>query len=237
MTAHIGLINKCQRAPHTPPSVTTTLPRLSNPRILAFLLLGGVPGVIGGSFLLNRLKNGPYENKLYLALGGLIAATALFHLWRIFYPGATQNRRDRSRWLPWFALPIGAEVGFSSAGAGALGSLLLLGLTPLVAAEVVGTDLCFGLGLSAIGSIIQVGAGNYDGMLLVKLVIGGLAGALTGSLLAGRIAQRPLRVGLLLMLVILGFQLAIHGATPQAAASGSAQMVSRLPHEFGNSLR
>lgn len=198
-----------------------------NGRILAFLLLGGTPGVLVGSFLLDRFKNGPYEGKLYLALGGLIAATALFHLWRVFFPGAAQVRKDRSRWLPWFALPIGAEVGFSSAGAGALGSLLLLGLTLLPAADVVGTDLCFGLGLSTVGSLMQVSTGNYDGMLLVKLVIGGIAGALAGSLLAGRIAQRPLRVGLLVMLVILGCQLALHGATVAPVAHAVLQAARR----------
>jgi uncharacterized membrane protein YfcA len=85
----------------------------------------------------------------------------------------------------------------------------LLGVTPLTAAEVIGTDLCFGLGLSAIGSVIQVGAGNYDSALLLKLVTGGIVGAVTGSVLAGRIAQRPLRVALLLTLIFLGCQLAL----------------------------
>jgi len=43
------------------------------------------------------------------------------------------------------------------------------------------------------------------------VIIGGLCGAFAGSLLAGRIAQRPLRVGLLLVLIVLGCQLALHG--------------------------
>jgi uncharacterized protein len=121
--------------------------------------------------------------------------------------------------LPWFAFPIGAEVGFSSAGAGALGSLLLLALTPLTAAEVIGTDLCFGLGVSIVGGVIQLGAGNYDAALLLKLIAGGLCGAFTGSLLAGRIAQRPLRVGLLLVLMLLGCELALHGYTLDVRAA------------------
>jgi len=188
--------------------------RQINFRILRLLLAGGLPGVIIGAYLLDRLKRGPYQGALYGALGVLIVSTALFHLYRLFHPKPRSSNTDRSRLLAWFALPIGAEVGFSSAGAGALGSLLLLGLTPLTAVEVVGTDLCFGLALSFTGSIIQLGAGNYDGALLLKLVIGGLLGALTGSLLAGRIAQRPLRVGLLLVLVILGCQLALRGHAP-----------------------
>jgi uncharacterized protein len=52
-------------------------------------------------------------------------------------------------------------------------------------------------------------AGNYDGPLLLKLVIGGLFGAFTGSMLAGKIAQRPMRVALLLALIVLGTQLAL----------------------------
>lgn len=188
--------------------------RQVNLPILWLLLAGGVPGVIAGGLLLNGLKHSAGNGILYIALGTLIVATALFHLYRVFRPKPQPSTHDHSRLLPWFALPIGAEVGFSSAGAGALGSLLLLGLTPLAAAEVVGTDLCFGLGLSLVGSVIQIGAGNYDPSLLWKLVVGGLIGALTGSLLAGRIAQRPLRVGLLLALVILGCRLALYGSAP-----------------------
>jgi uncharacterized protein len=188
--------------------------RQVNLSILWLLLAGGVPGVIAGGLLLNGVKHSASNGVLYIALGTLIVATALFHLYRVFRPKPQPSTADHSRLLPWFALPIGAEVGFSSAGAGALGSLLLLGLTPLTAAEVVGTDLCFGLGLSAVGSFIQIGAGNYDASLLWKLVVGGLIGALTGSLLAGRIAQRPLRVGLLVALVILGCRLALYGSVP-----------------------
>jgi uncharacterized protein len=193
--------------------------RQVNLRVLGLLLIGGLPGVLAGSVLLDRLKRGPYQGTLYVALGVLISATALFHLYRVFRPSPQVQGNDRARVLPWFALPIGAEVGFSSAGAGALGSLLLLGFTKLTAAEVVGTDLCFGLALSLVGSIIQVGAGNYDPVLLWKLVAGGALGAFAGSLLAGRIPQRPLKVALLVMLTVLGCQLALRGNTPTALHS------------------
>jgi uncharacterized protein len=182
-----------------------------NLKVLGWLVAGGVPGVLIGSLALNQLKHGPYQGVLFGSLGCLIVGISLLHLYRIFRPGPQRPTVDRSRWLPWLAFPIGGEVGFSSAGAGALGSLLLLGMTPLTAAEVVGTDLCFGLVLSSIGGLIQVAAGNYDGPLLLKLVIGGLCGAFTGSMLAGKIAQRPMRVALLLALIALGTQLALRG--------------------------
>ena len=46
-----------------------------------------------------------------------------------------------SRWLPWLAFPIGIESGFSSAGAGALGTVLLLNYSEMAPAQVVGTDI------------------------------------------------------------------------------------------------
>jgi uncharacterized protein len=180
-------------------------------RVLAFLLLGGLPGVVLGSLWLGSLQKGAKQSLLYVLIGSLIGLTALFHLWRMTRPRVESAQKDRAKYLPWFAFPIGIEVGFSSAGAGALGSLLLLGFTALTTAAVVGTDLCFGLLVSLIGSGFQISNGNYDLALLTKLLIGGVAGAVTGSFLAGRVAQRPLRVALLIMLVILGSQLCWRG--------------------------
>ncbi len=188
--------------------------RQVNWRTLALLLSTGIPGVVLGGLALNHLKRGPYEGTLYAVLGAIIVATAAFHLYRQFRPNPRPSNNNRAKLLPWFAFPIGAEVGFSSAGAGALGSLMLLSLTPLTAAEVVGTDLCFGLGVSFVGSMMQVSTGNYDLALLIKLVAGGLCGAFIGSFLAGRIPQRPLRFALLSMLIMLGLQLALHGQPP-----------------------
>lgn len=202
-----GAVVKCASVP------VYLAKRHVNKRVLALMLGGGLPGVIAGGLLLNHLKNGSYNRLLYIVLGSLIAATASFHLYRVFRPVRALRSPERMRWLPWLSLPIGVEVGFSSAGAGALGSLLLLTLTPLSAVEVIGTDLCFGLGVSFVGSVIQLGAGNYDGILLLKLIAGGLCGAACGSLLSGRIAQRPLRVCLLMTLIALGIQLATHTQT------------------------
>src|SRR5579885_2411327 len=60
--------------------------RQINWRILQLLFFGGIPGMIVCCSLLNRIKRGPYERYLYIALGVLIIATALFNLFRIFRP-------------------------------------------------------------------------------------------------------------------------------------------------------
>jgi len=196
-------------------------------RTLGLLVLGGVPGVVLGSLLLSSLnRTAAHERLLYGLIGVIIAGTALLHLWRMTRLRPSNAAPDRSRLLPWLAFPIGAEVGFSSAGAGAMGSLLMLTLTPLAAAQIVGTDLAFGLALSLVGSGFQLSSGNYDGLLLAKLIAGGVAGAIAGSLLAGRVAQRPMRVALLVALVVLGGQLCWRAISPPAARPASHAPVS-----------
>ncbi len=180
-------------------------------RVLRYLLYGGIPGVVIGSLLLDRLEREARQDLINLSLGALIALTAAFHLWRMFQRRSGSSVRDRAQYLPVFAFLIGLEVGFSSAGAGALGSLLLLGFTTLGAAEVVGTDLCFGLALAFVGSGLHISMGNYDPHLLLLLATGGIMGAAAGSMLAGRIAQRPLRLALLVVLILLGVQLCYRG--------------------------
>ncbi len=182
-------------------------------KVLGYLLAGGVPGVLAGSFILAKLNTKGSQGILYAALGTTVvvmAAANLYRLWvRPARPGVVA--RDWSRWLPAIALPIGAEVGFSSAGAGAIGSLALLWLTPLSAARVVGTDLFFGLCLSLIGSGFQLSAGNYDLAILTQLVIGGVFGAFAGTYVASITPQRAFRIALSVWLITLGIQLCWSG--------------------------
>jgi len=80
-------------------------------------------------------------------------------------------------------------------------------MTTLSAAEVVGTDVLFGLGLSLAGGGISLGLGNYQAALLLKLSIGGILGAFAGANLLTVLPSRPLRFVLSLWLVSLGAEL------------------------------
>jgi uncharacterized membrane protein YfcA len=183
------------------------LRRQVNFRVLGWMLAGGLPGALIGSFFLEHLKGAERNGLLYGLLGALIASTAAVNLWRLLFSPKVELRRDRRHFLPLIALPIGAEVGFSSAGAGALGSLVLMGLTTLTAAQVVGTDVFFGLGVSLVGGGLQFGAGNYEPALLMELIGGGIAGVLAGANLSALLPSRPLRVAISLWLVSVGGQL------------------------------
>ena len=178
-----------------------------NFRILLKLLAGGIPGVVAGTFLLQRLSNSKQNGLMYGILGATIAVMSAIHLYRLTRGLSVHSDRDRSRWLPLMALPIGMEVGFSSAGAGALGTLALMGTTTLTTAEVVATDVFFGLGLSLIGGGLHWSAGHAAPMLLYKLLAGGALGAFAGVYVASSVPTRPLRAALCVWLILIGVQL------------------------------
>lgn len=180
-------------------------------RIAGLMLLGGLPGVIAGGLFLNKLSKSLNQHVLYVILGVTIVFAAFLNIYRLIRLRNQSGTGSRPALLPFLMLPVGAEVGFSSAGSGALGSLALLGLTKLEAAKVVGTDLAFGFILSIVGGGIQIFAGNYDQALLIKLVIGGALGAVTGGYLVTKIPSRPLKWGLAIWLAGLGVQLFYRG--------------------------
>jgi uncharacterized membrane protein YfcA len=176
-------------------------------RILKLLCLGGVPGVLIGVRLLSKLDTKSHEGSIFLLLGTTIFIVSMGSLYRTIRNRMTTAHADHARWLPPIAAIIGSEVGFSSAGAGALGALVLLNLTTLTAAQVVGTDMVFGFTVSTIGGGLHLLAGQYDKVIMIKLIVGGVVGAFTGAMLSSVIPPRPLRLALSVWLAILGLQL------------------------------
>ena len=177
-------------------------------RILTIMLIGGVPGVVFGSVAFKHVSAHGPKAALSFALGLIIFFTAAWHLYRHFRPAALErvHTADRSKWLAAITFPIGAEIGFSSAGAGALGTVALLGLTSLTATQIVGTDLAFGLVIATVGTGVHLFGGAYNGVLLAKLAAGGVVGGLVGSGTAPKIPNRNLRFALSLWLLVIGLQ-------------------------------
>ena len=197
-------------------------------RTLAFMLAGGVPGVIIGSLFLKHLVTVGSQNTLNALLGAILVTTAGWQLIFSFRAKKTnEDTRDRSPLLGWLMLPVGAEVGFSSAGAGALGSAALLSLTPLLPAQVVGTDIAFGFVVSLIGSGAHWFSHATNPELLLHLIEGGIAGAIGGTILSTRVPRRPLRFALCVWLLILGGQYIFNSyqvwAAPQKVSASQAQ--------------
>ncbi|WP_038056726.1 sulfite exporter TauE/SafE family protein [Thermus amyloliquefaciens] len=174
---------------------------------LGRLLLGGIPGVLLGSLILAHLKGA--KDLVLLLVGCTVVLSAGLGLCRSL-KGAPQGQ-DRPQVLPPAAFGIGLEVGFSSAGAGALGTLLLLHATRLSPQRVVGTDILFGLALALLGGGVHLYFGQVEPDLLIPLSTGGVLGAALGALLATRMPKKPLRLALLLWLLFLGAQLVYRG--------------------------
>jgi uncharacterized membrane protein YfcA len=197
-------------------------------RTLGLMLLGGAPGVLIGSLFLKYLVTAGSQNLLNAILGLILVSTAG---WQIIFSRRSarqmEARRDRSLLLPWLMFPVGAEVGFSSAGAGALGSAALLSLTPLLPAQVVGTDIAFGFLVSLLGSGAHWFSQASNPQLLLQLIAGGVIGAIGGTILSTRIPRRPLRFALWIWLLVLGGQFLFNSY--QAWAAPHRQAASQLP--------
>jgi uncharacterized membrane protein YfcA len=178
-----------------------------NYRVLGLMLIGGLPGVILGSLFFKHVAAHGPRTVLMFALGAIILFTSGWHIYRHFRPaGIARPVSDRSKLLGLIMFPIGAEVGFSSSGAGALGTVALLGMTNLTAPQVVGTDLAFGLAIALVGTGVHMIGGHYAADILIKISIGGIVGGIVGSGFAPKIPNRTLRLALSVWLAVIGIQ-------------------------------
>jgi uncharacterized membrane protein YfcA len=196
-------------------------------RYLWLLALGAVPGLAIGTYVLRLLSTNASSPTVVILLGVLLtASSSVTFIPRVQYPGFA---RKNSRWLPWLALPIGVEAGFSSAGAGALGTVLLLNYSELTAPEVVGTDILFGLVLAVLGSAFHWKFGAISTTVLVRLLEGGIPGVVIGCLLAKRVPARKLKVVIALIAIFAGLQLVWTGARTLIVRHATNTTVRAMP--------
>jgi len=189
------------------------------------LLKGAIPGLLIGTYLLRLLSENETNPVLVIALGVLLAASS--GLTFVLSLHNHEFARKNARWLPLFALPIGIESGFSSAGAGALGTVLLLNYSEMTPSEVVGTDLLFGLGLAAVGSAIHLKYGSVSSGTLLPLLAAGIPGVLLGFVLSRRTPARNLKSAIALIAILAGMQLVWTGS--RSLATTAAQRKANSP--------
>jgi uncharacterized membrane protein YfcA len=174
-------------------------------RYLWLLLQGAVPGLLVGTWLLHLLSRDAGNPVVILLLGVILAtSSSVTFIRRMQNPAFAEKNH---RWLPWLALPIGVESGFSSAGAGALGTVLLLNYSEMTPMQVVGTDLLFGLVLAVIGSAFHWSFGSISAPILFQLLLGGVPGVVLGCLLARRVPASKLKTAVAMVAIFAGLQL------------------------------
>lgn len=198
------------------------LGRQVHSRYFRLLIIGAVPGLVLGIIALRLLAKQGNSSVVVIILGLLLAFTAgVTFLPRAHNP---EFARKNSRWLPWLAFPIGVESGFSSAGAGALGTVLLLNYSEMAPAEVVGTDIVFGLVLAIIGSAAHWTFGSISTPTLLQLLAGGVPGVVAGCLLARKVPARNLKLLVATVALFAGLQLVWSGTHSLSSGRAAAQV-------------
>ena len=198
-------------------------------RYLWLLLQGAVPGLLAGTWALRFLNRDAGSPVVILLLGVLLAASSsVTFIKRVQNPTFAEKNY---RWLPWLALPIGVESGFSSAGAGALGTVLLLNYSEMTPAQVVGTDLLFGLVLAVIGSAFHWSFGSISTPILFQLLVGGVPGVVLGCLLARKVPAHRLKTAVAMVAIFAGLQLVWAGS--RSLAARRATNVAKITGQAG----
>lgn len=169
-------------------------------RLARLLIVGSVPGTLGGmlflTFLKTHLATSQLDHFLRILLAGALFSVGLF----MPFVRNGQLRRQAesldlsSRGKAARLIAVGALVGFlvslTSIGSGSLLMLFLLLLIPLPVAGLVGTDIAFGLVTMALAGTFHFWMGHFNGTLFLQLAAGSLPGVMVGSRLTRWIPER-----------------------------------------------
>lgn len=187
--------------------------------ITGWLALGSVPAAAVTLWVLHRLNADTQALtaliKTALAYVLLLTALAILLRSRLL---AFANRHAGERYtlgsngLRASTLATGAVLGtmvsLTSIGAGALGTVALFMLYPLLPTRrLVGTEIAHAVPLTLVAGLGHAGMGNMDWPLLGHLLIGSLPGIYLGSHLSGRVPDAVLRPCLAVMLGLIGIKM------------------------------
>jgi uncharacterized membrane protein YfcA len=146
------------------------------------------------------------------ALGGVLVLVALLMLCRLFVAGERVlperwRRRLEGRGTIVAGAIVGALVGFTSVGSGALLVPFLMCVYPLSPGMVVGTDVFHAAALVSVTGLAHAHGGTVDWLLAATLLLGSVPGVAVGTWIAPRAPVRVLRAGLASLLLVTGWSL------------------------------
>ena len=188
--------------------------------ITGWLTLGSVPAVAMTLWFLSTLHTAPEAMNAIIkqALGYVLFATALAILFKkrlleFAHKRAGGNYNPNGVRLNVMTvitgLILGTMVALTSIGAGALGTVALFILYPLLPTRrLVGTEIAHAVPLTLVAGLGHASMGNMDWGVLGFLLMGSLPGIWLGSHLTGRISDEVLRPCLATMLLLIGYKLA-----------------------------
>jgi len=187
--------------------------------VTGWLTLGSVPAVAATLWFLGTLHAAPeaMNSVIKHALGVVLLLTAL----AVFFKQRLldfAHRRAGGHYQPQgvklnsltvlTGIVLGTMVALTSIGAGALGTVALFILYPLLPTRrLVGTEIAHAVPLTLVAGLGHASMGNMDWGVLGWLLVGSLPGIYIGSQLTGRVPDSVLRPCLALMLLVAGSKL------------------------------
>jgi uncharacterized protein len=169
-----------------------------NWKLAGYLIAGSLPGTLLGGLLLSNLKGQvsalQLDGYLNFGLAVTMVATALavliFRGRRAQAAPAASTRIFSPRQAVAIGLGVGILVSLTSIGSGSVTLLLLFLLVSLPAADLVGTEIFYGLVTVASAAALHLWMGNVDGTLWLKLLVGSVPGVVMGSRLSGFLSEK-----------------------------------------------
>ncbi|MGE5659073.1 MAG: sulfite exporter TauE/SafE family protein [Actinomycetota bacterium] len=187
-----------------------------------WLALGSVPGSLAGVGMLHLLKrtgNFNLDHVLLRLVGVMILWVTLLALAQLFLKSLMPNLKPPA--LPKFDLKthsgrasamtvgaiLGCIVGITSVSSGSMFALVLIAFFQLDSRKLVGTDIAQAAILLLFTSLGHLSLGTVDWSLVIPIWLGSVPGVLVGAKLCKITPQRPLRLVIYVILVMVSWKL------------------------------
>jgi len=183
-------------------------------KVTGLLTLGSVPAVLMTLWFLSTLHTAPEALNAIIkqALGYVLLLTALAVLFKKKLLAFAHRRGDGYSFFSGTSLTVltvitglilGTMVALTSIGAGALGTVALFILYPLLPTRrLVGTEIAHAVPLTLVAGLGHASMGKMNWELLGWLLMGSLPGIIVGSFSATRVPETVLRLTLASVLFV-----------------------------------
>jgi uncharacterized membrane protein YfcA len=187
--------------------------------ITGWLTLGSVPAALLTLWILHSIKTDitALNTLIKYSLGWALLFTSVAVLFKKKLMNFSQKHsadkfhtesKTQNVLTVLIGVMLGAMVTLTSIGAGALGTVTLFFLYPLLpTSKLVGTEIAHAVPLTLVAGLGHASMGNLDFGLLGQLLMGSIPGIVLGSLLSGKVPDLLLRNALAIMLFFVGYKL------------------------------
>lgn len=192
-------------------------------RVCLWLACGSVPGGLVGAVLAASVGE-RMDGALLIGIGVAVVLVALVVLMRSAVPlrdadAAAPLDARRKRIAVGSGLVLGAIVGLTSVGSGALIALVLLLVFRLAPHRLVGTDVAHAAILLWTAGLAHLAGGTVDLLLVATLLVGSIPGVWLGTKLMPRVPAEALRVALGCVLLASGLAVLDKAGAPLPSAA------------------